>query len=267
MSENPPDNPRSAAIDQLEQLGLSTYAARTLVALVALDSGAAKDVSEVADIPRTRVYDAVEELQEEGLVDIQQSTPKQFWPVSTETLGRSFERTYQSRLAQLKTALDTLDTAPRRTEQEGVWTVTSQEAITDRITEFFASAEDEIVYMTVEDLLTDEIVDALAAASERGIAIRLAGISPTVQARLQDAIPGAEMFESLWVWSDTPAGRLLMIDGTKTLVSVHNNESELASAEQSETAIWGAGETNSLVVVLRAIFTWRLSQTDENSTS
>jgi len=25
-----------------------------------------------------------------------------------------------------------------------------------------------------------------------------------------------------------------------------------------ETAIWGSGETNSLVVVLRAIFTWRL---------
>ncbi|WP_433633300.1 TrmB family transcriptional regulator [Halomicrococcus sp. NG-SE-24] len=82
------------AIDQLEQLGLSTYAARTLVALVALGSGTAKDVSEVADVPRTRVYDAVEELQEEGLVDIQQSTPKQFWPVSTETLSRSFERTY-----------------------------------------------------------------------------------------------------------------------------------------------------------------------------
>jgi len=32
---------------------------------------------------------------------------------------------------------------------------------------------------------------------------------------------------------------------------------------RSETAIWGSGETNSLVVVLKAIFTWRLGNTDQ----
>jgi hypothetical protein len=31
----------------------------------------------------------------------------------------------------------------------------------------------------------------------------------------------------------------------------------------TETAIWGAGERNSLVVVLRSIFTWRLDHDEE----
>ncbi|MFC7216181.1 hypothetical protein ACFQO4_19140 [Saliphagus sp. GCM10025334] len=30
--------------------------------------------------------------------------------------------------------------------------------------------------------------------------------------------------------------------------------------EIKETAIWGAGDRNSLVVVLRAIFSWRLDE-------
>jgi len=31
---------------------------------------------------------------------------------------------------------------------------------------------------------------------------------------------------------------------------------------RSETAIWGEGDTNCLVVVLKAIFTWRLDATE-----
>ncbi|MBX0298224.1 helix-turn-helix domain-containing protein [Haloarcula nitratireducens] len=45
-----------------EALGLNTYAARTFVALVSLDEGTAQDVSEVAEVPQTRVYDAADEL-------------------------------------------------------------------------------------------------------------------------------------------------------------------------------------------------------------
>ena len=67
------------------------------------------------------------------------------------------------------------------------------------------------------------------------------------------------MFESLWLWSDTAAGRLMMVDGQKTLVSALVNGSDASPSDpRSETAIWGEGDTNSLVVVLKAIFAWRL---------
>ena len=54
-----------------------------------------------------------------------------------------------------------------------------------------------------------------------------------------------------------------MVDGTQTLVSVLVNGDDVPPTDpRSETAIWGSGETNSLVVVLRAIFTWQLEETD-----
>ena len=259
MSTTPPEDPETAAIEQLERFGLSAYAARTFVALASLGTGTARDVSQVSEVPRTRVYDAVEELHEWGLVDVQQSSPKEFWVISAETTCGRFERDFQNRTNILQTALSELEPAERRAEQGGVWTVDGRTAVTDRVLEFFTNAEEEIVYMTVEDLLTKDVIDALSEAAERGVSIKLGGVSSDVQERIQDEIPGATMFESLWVWSDTSAGRLMMVDERKTLVSaLVNGEDASVSDPRSETAIWGEGEANSLVVVLKAIVTWRL---------
>ena len=263
MTTDPVENPHAAAIEQLERFGYSTYAARTFVALVTLDTGTAKDVSEVSDVPRTRVYDAIEELREGGLVDVQQSSPKEFWAVSPETTARKFEREMEHRTAVLTTSLNELAPVRRREEQRGVWTVDGQTAVTDRVVEFLNGADDEIIYMTVEELLTEDIIDALRAAAERGVAICLGGVSPDVQERIQEEIPSAKLFESLWMWSDTPAGRLMMVDKERTLVSALVNGEDAAPTDpRAETAIWGAGKTNSLVVVLKAIFTWRLEGSD-----
>ncbi len=263
MSNDPIENPRSAAIEQLDRFGLSAYAARTFVALARLGSGTARDISQVSEVPRTRVYDATDELHDQGLVDIQQSSPKRFWAISAETASRTFEHELERRTELLRTALGELEPAQRRVEQRGVWTVDGQAAITDRVREFFAGAEEQIVYMTVEELLTEEIIEELEEAANRGVSIHLGGVSTEVQDRVQNRIPGATMFESLWVWSDTPAGRLMMLDRQKTLVSALVNGADAHPSDpRSETAIWGEGDTNSLVVVLKAIFTWRLDNVE-----
>lgn len=252
--------PRSVAVEQLEELGLSNYAARTYVALTSLGSGTAREVSQVSEVPRTRVYDAVDELSDMGLVDVRQSSPKQFWAISSETASRTFERELQHNIETLRTALDDLEPEIAREEQNGVWTVDGQLSVTERILEFFSDADDEIVYMSVEELLVDDIIEGLSDAADRGVSIKLGGVSPAVQTRIQDDIPDATIFESLWIWSDTPAGRLLMIDREKTLVSALVNGPDASDRDpRSETAIWGEGNKNSLVVVLKAIFAWRLN--------
>ena len=50
-----------------------------------------------------------------------------------------------------------------------------------------------------------------------------------------------------------------MVDGEKTLVSVLvPGNGDHPPDPWDETAIWGSGDTNSLVVVLKAMFTWQL---------
>lgn len=264
MSGNPSDQARSTAVKQLKALGLSTYAARTFVALVSLGEGTAQDVSEVADVPRTRVYDAADELHDRGLVDVKQSSPQRYWAISTETAGRHFEQEYDHRVTVLTDALDQLASANRSTEQQGVWTVTGRDTVSERVVDFISAADDEVVYMTAEELLTDEVIECLSTANDRGVSIRLAEMSQSVETRLEEEVPDAQLFESVWDWSDTPAGRLLMVDQEKTLVSVLvDGNGEHPPEPRDETAIWGTGQTNSLVVVLRALFTWQLDNDRE----
>jgi hypothetical protein len=55
-----------------------------------------------------------------------------------------------------------------------------------------------------------------------------------------------------------------MVDQEKTLVSVLvSGDGDRPPEPRDETAIWGAGPSNSLVVVLQALFTWQLDRTRE----
>lgn len=259
MSPDSSDHPRQVAIEQLQAFGLSAYAAETFVTLVRIETGTAKEISDVSEVPRTRVYDAVDDLERRGLVDVQHSNPKQFRAVSLETAGQHFEQYFTRRLNRFRDATGELETTTQTEEQRGVWTVTGCDTITERILEFIDAANETVVFMSVENLLTEEIVASLSAAQDRGVSIRLGGMSETSRQEIETVVPETEFVPSLWNWAETPSGRLVMVDDETTLVSVLvPDDGRTVSKQSNETAIWGAGVNNSLVVVLRALFTWQL---------
>lgn len=246
------------AVDRLQDLGLSQYEAQTLINLFRLGTGTAQDITHIDGVPRTRVYDATDRLHELGFIDIQHTTPRKFTVLSEETLIRTLNVERENTITELAECLAELGPAQPQREQFGVWTVTGRAAVSARIDEFLADADEQLVYMTVDELLTDDHLDELQAAADRGVDIYLAGISDDVQTRIREVVPSAEVFETLWEWQETPAGRLLITDEETALVSALV-DGAVGTTEIEETAIWGAGERNSLVVVLRAIFTWRLA--------
>lgn len=253
-------------VSNLKELGLNQYESHTLINLFRLGSGTAKDISRVNDVPRTRVYDAAEALHERGLVDIQYSTPQKFTVVSRETIVRKLNLDRERTIAEIDMLLEDLEPSEPQREEMGVWTVTGRQTVSQRVREFIEAATDRVVLMTIDDLLTDDVVDAMrTAATERDVEVYVAGLSEPSEDRVREDIPGAELFESLWSWSETPAGRLLVTDEDSALVSVLVNGHDTDEIE--ETAIWGQGERNSLVVVLRAIFTWRLESYERVSES
>ena len=248
MTHDPRSQPHAAAITQLEWFNLSTYAARTFVALCGLGSGTAKEVSEIAEVPRTRVYDAVDELHDRGLVEVRESSPQQFLAVSEETIGRKLESDTTHRLSVLTTALSQIEPADRGVEQRGIWTVDSVAVIRDRLLEFVAEADEEIVYLAADRFYSTALLDSLSTAADRGVSITVGGCSENRLAELRTAIPTVTDRQTEEIPS--PVGRLLIVDGVKTLVSVQQENPD----PESETAVWGVGETNSLVVILKSMF-------------
>jgi sugar-specific transcriptional regulator TrmB len=245
---------------RLQEFGFSEYEAYVFIYLTQLGEGTAKDVADMDHVPRSRVYDAAESLHDAGFVDVQYTTPRRFTPVSKETALRKLRLNQENSIAELSDLLSKLEPADRQSEEFGVWTVTGREAVASRLLEFIDNTDDEIIYMTVDDLLTDEHLDRLSAAADRGVSIYLAGISEDVEYRIQDRIPSATIFETLWEWSDAGAGSLLITDERTALVSVLLDGTQ--GTRPDETAIWGTGGRNSLVLVLRTIFTWRLNDSN-----
>lgn len=254
MSGEPDKDPRSVAIEQLEAFGMSAYAARTFVTLVELGHGTAREVSETSEVPRTRVYDAVEELRERGLVDVKHVSPREFLVVSVDTARRTFEREMTSRIDAMADALRELQPVERPENREGVWTVDGTGAVNQRVLGFLSTAEEDIVYATSENTLPIEIVEGFREARERGVSVRFASESPSLEQQIREAVPGVDISDSNGLVSAIPAGRFLIVDGESTLVSVRNpGEPSATPDEEKEVAIWGKGTGNNLVVVLKSI--------------
>jgi len=242
-----------AAVSLLTQLSLSEYEARTYVGLLRLGRGSARQVSEVVDVPRSRVYDAVEALHERGLVDIRYGSPKEFIPISEETTLRKFTVKYEDLIQELGDVLEELTPTHTPSEQLGVWTVTGSDNISRRSVEFVNHAAERVVFFTDADLVTDDLAAALIEAEERGIDVSVDGIGRETDPveRIEHLSPDASLDEQLSPWVESSATRLLLVDDEVTLVSVRQGP---ADAKNEEVAIWGRGNKNSLVVVLRTLF-------------
>jgi Predicted transcriptional regulators len=152
------------AVDVLQQLGLKEYEARCFVGLSQQSTGTAKQLSEITDVPRTRVYDAVRVLEAQGLVEIQHSSPRKFRAVSLSEATETLRDQYEKRVDRLHDALDNIElhTADDESPIQEVWSMTGATAIENRTERLLTDADSEIVLVIGdESLLTETLVDQL----------------------------------------------------------------------------------------------------------
>src|SRR6056297_3003573 len=149
------DDTLDEAVELLQQLGLKEYEAKCFVGLSRLAKGTAKQLSEITDVPRTRVYDAVRMLEAQGLVEVQHSSPQQFRAVPLEEATETLRDQYEARVERLQNALemveivDTDDDAPI----QQVWALTGRAAIENRTNDLIGDATDEVVLVIGDDSL------------------------------------------------------------------------------------------------------------------
>jgi sugar-specific transcriptional regulator TrmB len=236
------------AVESLEQLGLSNYEARVFVALQRLGVATAREVHETAEVPRSQVYGAAEALEERGLVELQQSTPKRYRPVS---LAAAEERLASRLDRERDRAFDHLE----RVRQEGtdsesrddVWTVRGSGAVTDRIVALAKGAERRLLFGTPDPaLLSEELVGTLRSRAEAGVEVRVVSESPAVREALApEPFPTAAPRESS---PSDGLGRMLLVDDDTVLLSVRSDPATGGDAAD-ETAIWSAETTMASVLV------------------
>lgn len=245
------------AIDVLQQLGLKEYEARCFVGLTRLNTGTAKKLSELTEVPRTRVYDAIRVLEAQGLVEIQHSSPQQFRAVSLEEATETLRDQYEERVKRLHDALDTVDVVDEGDESpvQQIWAMAGQKAIENRTNQLIEKATEEVVLVIGdESLLTEDLIETLNEVGN-GVDLAIGALTEPLQEQIQEAVPDATTFVSGLEWlhgentseDETAIGRLLLIDRSTILVS------SIIPDTKEEQAIFGEGFGNGLVVIARRL--------------
>ena len=245
------------AIEVLQQLGLKEYESRCFVGLTRLDSGTAKKLSEMTEVPRTRVYDAIRVLEAQGLVEIQHSSPQQFRAVPLAEATETLRDQYETRVDRLRDALETVEQVE---SEEGaplqeVWAMSGRDGIENRTDQLISEAQDEIVLVLGDtSLLTDELVETLTEIDD-DVDLLIGALTEGLQDEIDAAIPNATSFVSGLEWlhgknatkDETAIGRLLLVDRSAILVST------IIPDSKEEQAVFGTGFGNGLVVIARRL--------------
>ncbi|MDZ5810632.1 helix-turn-helix domain-containing protein [Halorubrum sp. AD140] len=245
------------AIELLQQLGLKEYEARCFVGLLRVETGTAKKLSEMTDVPRTRVYDAIRVLEAHGLVQIQHSSPQRFRAVSLDEAIETLRNQYQDRIDRLQAALETVKIVEDADEEsvQQVWAMFGRDGIENRTEELIETATEEVVLVVGdESLLTRDLVATLKQIGG-DVDLLVGALTEPLQEQIQAAVPDATTFISGLEWlhgedaaeDDTAIGRLLLIDRSTILVS------SIMPDTKEEQAIFGEGFGNGLVVIARRL--------------
>lgn len=253
------ESEREETANLLQELGLKEYEARSFVALTRLPTGTAKDISEISEVPRTRVYNAIDVLEAQGLVEVQHGSPKRFRAVGVEEAVEILRQKHNARIDTLEAHLQNLEPLDEADPQrQEVWSMTGREAIRTRTAKAIAGAASEIVMLVVEEaLLTDRLVDRLRAAQDRGATLIVGGATDEIASHAADELPDAQVFETDLEWLMGPSSdgevaisSVFLVDREAFLVSSFYPDGGDAHPEQ---AIFATGLDNGVVVLLRRL--------------
>lgn len=214
----------------LGKMGLTEYEAKTLSTLFSLGEAEAPDVSRIAEVPKTRVYDVLEKLADQELVIRVFSRPKKYRALAPQ---EAFEKLVQRKNDELKT----LHNEARAMGEKLAATHTNNDAAEERImkvkskTDFYKilaqeieHAQSEVVGMTHIDSHHHVLHDALRKAGERNVHVKFSG---NHHAGFKEA--HSQLGKHIELRDNESGMHAYVIDGKKTILALsdfNKNKSE-----------------------------------------
>lgn len=212
----------------LREIGLSKYEACAYTCLLRRGVSTAQEVSDGADVPQPRVYDALGQLSEKGFVDVQPGRPKKFGPVApgdaVERFGEFKRRQYDEELAEIdrlgRQFVDSVEDTPEPAgHSEICWTYSNRHHILEKLAELAGSADSEIRMITTPlsfEHILNHHVEALSRRAEAGTAIQaIVSEDGTVPPAVYDR--ASEIMEIRRV--ESVEGRIYLYDNAHVLVA------------------------------------------------
>ncbi len=245
-------------LDGLKGIGLNLYERKLYAALLARGNSTAGELSEVADVPRSRSYDVLESLAKKGFVVVQNAKPLRYVVVPpTEALERSKNK-LRADLDTSVLRIDDFKKSPALEElnnlhTQGVSLVDSAElsgslrgrhSMHQQVETMLKGAQSSVNIITTEDGLTELYTThsgLLQSAVERGVSVKIAAPLTSKNKQAADALSSACDVKDLSSKeaAKLPAGRMFLVDDKESVMALTDDASTHPS---QDVAFWSASD-------------------------
>ncbi|TLZ53447.1 MAG: TrmB family transcriptional regulator [Methanobacteriota archaeon] len=165
----------------LRDLGLSGYASQAFAALVRLPHATAGDLIARTGIPDSKIYYAMDELAERGLVAVQTGKPKRYRAVPPKDAASRLQRMLDERhererasVTRVAALLEPLRSSATTSTTDLAYVVKGLSNVIARAQAMVASARRELVVLASDEAFLRKIEHDLVNASRRRVKVKLA---------------------------------------------------------------------------------------------
>jgi sugar-specific transcriptional regulator TrmB len=155
-------------VSDLAAIGFTEYEAKVYMALLRESPATGYQISKLAGVPRSMVYEALGRLNARGAVlktDDRRATL--YRPVPPDVLLDRYSQEYQKRIQNLRGSLQALF----NTQQEDhFWSIKGRDSTLSYAKQMIDAAENELL-LVLSDVDLEELQDRVMKADERGVAV------------------------------------------------------------------------------------------------
>ena len=161
----------------LKEFGLTEYEVKAYVSLVESGALAASELSRIASIPYSKIYEIIGNLERKGWVESEQGRPSKYYAKAPSTALESSRVRFETNLRSSET--DALGELQPLYEKKGVqekpdiWIVRGQDNIVDKIKETLGRTSRELMVAmpVVPESIVSMALPVLAVMREKGIRV------------------------------------------------------------------------------------------------
>ncbi|MBN2101620.1 MAG: TrmB family transcriptional regulator [Candidatus Aenigmarchaeota archaeon] len=217
-------------LDALKSIGLNLYERKIFIALLAKGVSTAGELSQIANVPRSRSYDILESLAEKGFVVAQPSKPIKYVALAPKDALERTKGNLTNKHEEMMARIDKLSDSSLVKEMETIYkegfnmvqpfemtgTLKGRHSINQHMHSLFKQAKKNIKIMTTEEGLNElysNHYNVLKRLTKKGIKLQIA--APT-----GDNTPSKAFAQIADVRNAKSDHRLLVIDADHLMMSL-----------------------------------------------
>lgn len=177
-------------IDLLKDFDLKEYHAKSLAHLLELGESKAPDISSASGVPKARIYGVLEDLADQGLIEVKPGRPTKYRPKSPEKIIQRMTQNKKNKVEREIEKIKSLgesfksqfrplyETNSEKTREPLLKTVSVGEPSENETEIMYKDAEEEINIVTKSMEWLPNVKDSLLNAIERGVEVKILLLNP-----------------------------------------------------------------------------------------